>query len=166
MRVRSRGNVREGTFARERSRGNVREGTFAWERSRGNVREGTFARERSRGNVREGTFARGDLQGHRINQSVARPYYVYVLVPRPSMRAWLVYAWREGLRTRLLEDACCMSNRACMQRAVLTFCPRCQARQGAYVTSILGLGEGAKGLWLSLMDGNHGGLQDKTVQSA
>ena len=52
--------------------------------------------------------------------------------------------WREGLRTRLLEDVCCVSDiqgyRACMQWAVLMFWFRCQARQGAYVTDILGLG--------------------------
>ena len=56
------------------------------------------------------------------------------------MRAWLEYTWREGVRTRLLQDACCVSNRACMQWTVLTIWSWCQARQGAYVTNILGLG--------------------------
>ena len=96
-----------------------------------------------------------DRTDGKVNQSVARPYYVLILVPRPSMHAWLEYAWREGLRTRLLEDACCVSIK--QGKRALTFWSRCQARQGAYVTDILGLGRGQRGLWLSLMDGNHGG---------
>ena len=44
---------------------------FVRERSRGNIREGTFARRHGGENSREGTFARGDLQGHRMH--VTRP---------------------------------------------------------------------------------------------
>ena len=90
-----------------------------------------------------------DRADGKVNQSVAtcRPYYVCILVPRPSMRAWLEYAWREGLRTRLLEDACCVSDiqgyRACMQWTMgctysnTCFMPWCQAKQGAYSSSLV-----------------------------
>ena len=60
------------------------------------------------------------------------------------MRAWLEYAWREGLRTRLLEDACLCESLVTGHACTCVLVPVSSKARGL-CNRYIGPGEGAKG---------------------